>query len=177
MTDAYLGNETIRFLVKALPALAFCNQEKVSIAFEELRESATDFPELDVLYDYYESNYIGRRTRNGRRNPRFAIQFWNQADRTNADLPRTNNHIEGYHHGIQSALDGQHPSIFKWMKFIQKEENYQHLIGMQWTAGESGRRNKEAEARARRLMNILNEEGNRTTIEFLRGITYNYNMG
>ena len=96
--------------------------------------------------------------------------------RTNENLPKTNNHVEGYHRGIQEALDGHHPTVFKLMKFLKKEENLQHQQGMQWIAGEPGRRNVEAERRAARLSNLVAERNQRNLLDYIRGITYNYNM-
>ena len=99
------------------------------------------------------------------------------ADRVTENLPKTNNHIEGYHRGVQNCVDGDHPSVFKFLKFMKKEENQQHQEGMQWLAGDEGRRNVDAERRAKRILQIVNSRQERTTIDFLRGITYNYNMG
>ena len=39
-----------------------------------------------------------------RANPLFSIQLWNMFHRTNAEMPRTNNHIEGWHLRFQGNM-------------------------------------------------------------------------
>ena len=55
---------------------------------------------------------------------------------------RTNNVIEGWHRGIQGGLDGDHPSLWKFLGFLQTEEQTVAVKDEQITAGQNnGRKN------------------------------------
>ena len=173
----YIENEQVRMYVKFLGALALVPPADVADSFDEIQD-ADDFPaELDTLYAYFEATYIGRRLRRGRRPPRFPIGLWNQTDRVQAGMPRTNNLLEGWHNGIQSSLDGNRPTIWKFLQFLQREEQLQRTIIASVTAGNDTRReSKESKARTQRLQTLLRDYGNRNRHDFLRGVSYNITL-
>ena len=71
---------------------------------------------VDDVLDYFEDNYIGRQRRGRPRAiPPFPIELWNMFDRTQEELPRTNNSIEGWHHRFSLNCDGMHPSLGKFI--------------------------------------------------------------
>ena len=82
-----------------MTALAFVPPENVPSGFEELHEYID--PRLDEVTSYLEDNYIGRRLRTSRKQPKFLLSWWNVYDRTMNAESRTNNYSEG---GILSAL-------------------------------------------------------------------------
>jgi len=82
-----------------IAALAFVPLDKVVEQFERLQQH---FSDADTpLLDYFEDNYVGRPLRHGRRPPIFAHNLWNTYARTGAQLPRTNNSVEGWHSSFQ----------------------------------------------------------------------------
>ena len=100
-------------LLRMLPALAFLPAGDVIEGFEELVDT------IKVLYDdvavdllqYFEDTYNGRYGRNAPRHPpHFAINLWNMFNRTDDELPRTNNSVEGCHWTFQ-GLDFPRPRI------------------------------------------------------------------
>jgi len=95
---------------------------------EELQETAIalDTSGWMEVYDYFEDTYIGRSGRRGqRRSPYLSKSMWNVKKRTLEGIPRTNNRLEGWHRGIQSMVDSLHPSLFRLLKGLQREENVQ----------------------------------------------------
>ena len=44
-------------------------------------------------------------------------------DRTREELPRTNNHVEGWHRRFSGNCDGSHPTFWKLLRSFQREEN------------------------------------------------------
>ena len=52
----------------------------------------------------------------------FPIRIWNMYDRTQDDLPRTNNHIEGWHKGFSGNCDGTHHTVWKLIRAFQRAE-------------------------------------------------------
>ena len=86
-----------------LIALAFIPPVDIVRAFEELEEYVD--PTLELVLEYLEDNYIGRRQRQGRKNPRFPITLWNVYNRTLNNEPRTNNSAEAGHRCFQAELN------------------------------------------------------------------------
>ena len=89
--------------LRMLPALAFVPEDAVVEAFEKLADNLPD--ETDAVVYYFEDTYIGRpRNRRPRLAPKFALTLWNMHKRTQDELPRTNNSVEGWHCRFQSSI-------------------------------------------------------------------------
>lgn len=54
--------------------------------------------------------------------PTFHIELWNIYQRTYGNIPRTHTSIEGFHNIIQSSVTNTHPSIWKLIPLLMKEE-------------------------------------------------------
>ena len=80
--------------------------------------------EVDDLLDYFEDNYIGRFRHNApRREPTFKIELWNMFHRSDQELPRTNNAVEGWHRGFQSHVSAYQPTFWNFINILQNEES------------------------------------------------------
>jgi len=104
-----------------IPALAFVPVDHVVDVFEELSENVDG--ELQPVLDWLEDSYIGRQQRRRRRQPLFPVAMWNVHDLVVEHLARTNNHAEAAHRRIQSELQMEHPTIWKFidgLKRVQK---------------------------------------------------------
>jgi len=88
----YENDATINLQVRVITALVFVPAVDVPAVFVELRVYVN--ARLDEIMDYVEDNYVGRRSRNGRKRPRFVVDWWNVYDRTLNGDPRTNDHAE-----------------------------------------------------------------------------------
>ena len=85
--------------------------------FEELSDVIrnTYNADADGILDYLEDAHISRYRRNAPRRPLlFAIEMWNMLHRTHLKMPRTNNHIEGWHRRFQSLCAAWHPTFWKF---------------------------------------------------------------
>uniref|UniRef100_A0A914Z2J8 MULE transposase domain-containing protein n=1 Tax=Panagrolaimus superbus TaxID=310955 RepID=A0A914Z2J8_9BILA len=115
-------------------ALAFVPLEHVPTGFELLKHHLTityrdrpDFPLIEEVINYFETNYVGTRLRNGRRNqPLLARELWNVYEKTLESSPRTNNGMEGSHNKLHSFFDCDHPSFFKFIDLLRK-----HVKGLE----------------------------------------------
>ena len=81
-------------------SLAFVPTLDVPQAFYDLeadiRVNYNNHNVVDAVLDYVEDTCIGRERRGRPRDiPMIPIQIWNMYDRTLAQLPRTNNNVEG----------------------------------------------------------------------------------
>ena len=71
----YKENEELRLKMKMLATPAFVPPNLVPHYFEVLSDNIP--AELELLYDYFEDNHLGRPARHGqRRAPNFAIDMW-----------------------------------------------------------------------------------------------------
>ncbi|KAG8173372.1 hypothetical protein JTE90_015533 [Oedothorax gibbosus] len=99
------------------------------------------FALLPSKIDYFEDTWIGRIARNGRRRePLFPIEMWNCFSSVVDGLPKTNNSIEGWHRHFSSLLGAHHPSVWKCIKFIKKEQSYSEGKMEQLVAGREGKK-------------------------------------
>ena len=77
----------------------------------------------DGVLDYFEDNDIGRFRVNAPRGiSTFPIEFWNTFHRTDDELPKTNNVVEGWHRGFQAHVSACHLVFWKFLYVLQKEE-------------------------------------------------------
>src|ERR1700689_5354775 len=52
----------------------------------------------------------------------FSTYFWNVFNRIQQPLPRTTNSVEGWHFRMNDFLSGSHPSLWKCIEMLKKEE-------------------------------------------------------
>jgi len=111
--------------IRQIAALAFIPEEAVENAFKTLCESEfyeNNEPELAPLLKYFEDTWLGRLDRRGRRrSPLFPLSMWNCFTNVSADIPRTNNGVEGWHNTLYSIVHAAHPSIWKVINAFKNE--------------------------------------------------------
>ena len=173
LAERYRDDENFRVHVKMVLALSFVPSVDVTDAFEMLVESSPR--EMEIVFDYWEDNYIGRQRRNRRAAPLFAIDQWNVRDRVTDGLPRTNNSVEGWHRSFQQTIDCHHPSVFKLIGQFRKEQDKVEIEIARFQAG-----NRQPEASKakyvqliRRLRNLVPTYDDTECLEYLRRIAYN----
>lgn len=67
--------------------------------------------------------YIGFVLGVGRKKPQFEHQMWNVYDRVLADLPRSNNSVEGWHSAFATRVAIAHPTPKKLVEKIHREQS------------------------------------------------------
>lgn len=182
LVEEYKNSDDVRNAVKSLCSLAFLEESQINEAFEELQEISDNMnlPKLTEVYNYFEDTYIGRLGRRGqRRAANFGKIMWNVRSRTEEGIPRTNNKIEGWHRAIQGMVDSPHPSLWRFLAAIQKEEALQAAEIFKFKAGNEIQRqekkyidiNKRLKVLIRRLVEEIIDRK-----EFLRGVGYNISL-
>jgi len=73
--------------------------------------------------------------RTNRLRPSYPVEIWNQYDSVLQDVPKTNNNIEGWHRRFSSLLGAQHPTIWKFIDVLKKEESLTEFQINQYAAG------------------------------------------
>lgn len=182
LQQRYTTDAEFALAIRQLAALAFVPPNDVSSAFDDLME--THFYQihstiLRPLVNYFEDTWIGRPGRRGRgRNaPMFSHALWNCYDASLDDLPKTNNSVEGWHRGFSQLLGAHHPSIWKFIKGIKKEESMNEMKLEQYVAGQQPPPGKRVyKDTAERIKTIVADYGLRPTTDYLRGIAHNLRL-
>ncbi|CAF1042878.1 unnamed protein product [Didymodactylos carnosus] len=130
----YQNDSIFAHNIHKIAALAFIHPDVVINAFERLFSSLGD--DYEDIIDYFGETYIGRlRPNQTRRQPKFAIDFWNTYHRTTEAVMRTNNAAEAYHRRIGSVFQCLHPTPDSFLEKLIKEENATHMDILHINAG------------------------------------------
>jgi hypothetical protein len=163
--------------MRMLPALAFLPPDQVVQVFEmlsdQIRENYDD--EANDLLDYFENTYIGRFRRNApRANPMFSIVMWNMFHRTQQEMPRTNNHIEGWHRKFQGICMSYHPRFWKFIDLLKNEQSLNRVAIIQADAGHPPPAQRRRYINCNeRILTIVDDFANRENMQYIRSIAHN----
>ncbi|CAM4830841.1 unnamed protein product [Rotaria magnacalcarata] len=119
----YQEDKSFHLGIKKLIALAFVPVLDVIKAFDLIADDFDD--DADDFLGYFEKTWIGepKKRGTGRKKPLFTIELWNVYDRTVANLPRSNNSIEGWHNAFAKRVAIVHPSVSKLTEKIRREQS------------------------------------------------------
>ena len=145
------GNEDQEFALhtRMFCAVVFMPPDNVIAGFKELSDLITNTyqGEMDDLLGYFEETFVGRYCRNAeRRPPLFALNLWNMFYRTFDKLPRTNNHVEGWHRRFKRIYRRGHPPPAQRRRYVDANE---------------------------RILATADDYQNRGNMEYLRAIAHN----
>ena len=159
-------------------ALAFLPEEHVLEGFQYLADNDDYMEDIEVqsFITYFESTYIGvergRGLRRRRCIPLFPINVWNVFMRIRDNLPRSNNSMEAFHQA--SKPDAPHPHIWKFIAFLQREENLAKFYRTLDAAGRERRRKKKYINIEKSLHKLTERyEQSNDLNQFLRAIAHN----
>lgn len=174
----YATDDVFRGTIKKMAALAFLPPDEVGNAFDALRESQEYNNEtMDELFDYFEDTYIGRYDRRRqRRRPRYPIASWNAFTRLQDGVPRTNNQVEAWHTAFQGSVEHAHPTFFRLLDAIKREERLQRVVYEGLVAGEQPTRHLKKYVRINKNLRNLLRNRQQNVVDDLRSIAYNLNL-
>lgn len=179
LAEQYMNDGTFAHQIKMLGSLAFVPEAEVLDAFEQLgnTEFYRDNEEAIPLLDYFEETWIGMVRRGRRRPPKFSISLWNCYEGVREDLPKTNNSVEGWHNEFSSLIGANHPSIWKFIEGLQKQQSINEMKIIQYLSGrneDEGRRTYRDVAK--RILNIVNDYPNLAILDYLNNLAHNFNL-
>lgn len=152
----------LRDFVRKLGSLALVPLHSVNLLFQELRDAAPQLPAVPLLLQYFEQQWLHRWT----------PEFWNVYDTEGA---KTNNHLEGFHHKLNSCFNRSHPSVYTFVKEIKRLQATYELRILQASNGIAVSRPnpkyKHCQDRLRALKNQY-ERGQMTTRELLAAVVF-----
>ena len=103
--------------------------------------------------------------------------MWSCYERTINGQQRTNSHAEAAHKRLQTELQMDHPSIWKFIDGLKRIQKGRDVFYERMIAGQPppAKRRKYRQA-DERLLNLVRDYENRPILEYLRGIAHNFEM-
>jgi len=182
IAEEYRADPDFALNMKMLAALAFLPPATVVNGYDTLVESAF-FEENEIILrpflNYFESTWIGSvDRRNRRRPPIFDVALWNCHQSVLEGLGKTNNACEGFNRAINSMLGAAHPTIFKLIDCLKKQQELtrskiEKIVG----GGADAPGREKYKQSAARLMKVVSEY-DEMSLDYLRGVAHNieYNV-
>jgi hypothetical protein len=177
----YLENSDFAMNMRKIPALAFVPIDDIIFAFEELIEMKFFIENSNLLekfIEYFEDNYIGRiQLRNRRKTPKFPHYLWNCYNSVINGIAKTNNSVEGWHRKFSNLLEADHPSIWKFINGLKREQNLNEVQIDKYLSGEEPEESRPIyRQRIKNLKNIVGSYNKNNLDDYLTGIANNFNF-
>lgn len=177
LSRTYNTDSNFALYARMVVSLAFVPTADLDEAIDSL---AGELPEeLQPLLQWFEDYYVGRMNRRGntRRPAIFPPELWSLYNRVLNDMDRTNNHAEAAHRRLQMEIGMDHPILWKFIDALKKVQRgrdmfYEHLLA----GHEPPKKLKKYEDADKRIKTIVGDYANRNIIDYLRGLSYNYEM-
>ncbi|CAF1116793.1 unnamed protein product [Brachionus calyciflorus] len=164
-------DNNIRLYAKMIACLAFVPCDFVITAFGLIKQKSPN--KMKDLISYFEEYYIGKPGRGKnptRKQPRFDIKLWNCFDRTKQGLPRTNNNLEGWHHGIQSTFR-THPHLLSFIDGLKLEQANCENLNIRLSTGETFKRASKYVIFENKLGEILIDFDENKLFDYLKNLS------
>ena len=91
------------------------------------------------LLTYFKHTYIRGRRHPGRnecyRSAIYPIETWNHLDSASEGIARTTNSVEGWHYGLQALFQCHHPTLWIFIKGLEKDMQMQNATILQGVSG------------------------------------------
>ena len=177
LQERYINDPEFALHLRMISALAFLPPNDVQNSFDQLAALIRNQygNDADGVLDYFVDHYVGRFRVNAQRGiPIFPIDFWNMFQRTDHELPRTNNAVEGWHRGFQAHISACHPVFWKFLEVLQKEETVVRMGILQNEGGHEPppQRRRYVDCN-QRILRIVDDFPNCQRIDYLRSIAHN----
>ncbi|KAM7312971.1 hypothetical protein ISCGN_002894 [Ixodes scapularis] len=171
LQELYACDPQINLEARMIPALSMVPRSDVEDIFTELASSVHSA--LQPVMDYFEDTFIGLPTAGGRRDAQFPVELWNHHDTVLQCDSKTTNSVEAWHRGFQAHVQCSHPSLWRFLEVLQREDCMQlHRL----TQLEMGQRFKPATKYVKvseRLQTLAREYDRNHALRFLRGVARN----
>ncbi|CAM4961584.1 unnamed protein product [Rotaria socialis] len=167
----YQEDESFHLNIKKIIALAFVPVLDVIKAFNLIADDFED--EADDFLGYFEKTWIGepKKRGTGQKKTLFPI------DRAVANLPRSNNSIEGWHNAFAKRVTIVHPTITKLTEKIRREQSKFEVDIAQIRQGQEPKPKKLKYRKFdERIKRLVDDYGNVDLGEYLKGLAVNISL-
>ncbi|CAK9292258.1 unnamed protein product [Gordionus sp. m RMFG-2023] len=108
LVSLYLNHSNVHKVVRRMTTLPFCKEEDISRVRHNCYIMASENPMLMDFMEYMDTTWLGL-------NAIFPHGIWT---RYKVDGPRTNNHLEGFHHALKRKTAHAHPNVYILIKTL-----------------------------------------------------------
>lgn len=123
-----------------------------------------------------ETTWIGVAARKRRRLPRFRIELWNLHESAITGLPRTNNAAEGWHNAFSLSVSSNHPTIFRFIEELKREQGRTEARIVKLNAGEKVTKSQKYKKTNDRILSVMEKYEETEPLEYLTHISHNFNL-
>ncbi|XP_065312676.1 uncharacterized protein LOC135922179 isoform X1 [Gordionus sp. m RMFG-2023] len=117
LSGSYMGHSDVHKVVRRMSTLPFCREEHVALVRDTCYQMAANDTLLSSFMMYMDTIWLGDR-------PLFPYTLWS---RYRVAGPRTNNHLEGFHHALNQKISYTHPNIYTLLKILINYQNINDL--------------------------------------------------
>ncbi len=112
------SNPSVKVQVKMILALSFVEVDSVLLYASKLENFIIQQKSTDVLalFRWFEQEYLFSNRGNK------ILEFWNVKKRTENDIPRTTNSLEGYHRHLNTFINVKQTSIITILNELKNEQ-------------------------------------------------------
>lgn len=173
LSNRYKTDSDFSLKIRMLLSLSFVPIEFVTSAFETVKLLYAE--ETQEIIKYFEEIYIGIKIRGQQRlTPIFPIATWNNYSRVLLKMPRTNNSVEAWHRSFQANVGSDHPTIWKFIKILKREQHFQEAkIAQYCTQNFSRKQKKKYQKIDQCIFDLATKFPNINILEYLRLIALN----
>lgn len=159
--------------IRQISALAFLTPSEIPRAFYEVESILPR--DAAPIATWFAKNYVsGVRHR---AQPLYPPTFWSVTDQMAVGLPRTQNNAEAWHRRLKALLGKAHVGVYAMVDQLRQEQIRVRRTAEDIVRGRpSSPIRKVYREREQRILHVYNDRGNRTTMEFLRGLAHNIHL-
>ena len=184
LKKVYENNAELALALRMIPALSFVPEYMVSASFDLVIEEIQEVSEvleleqeslqmIDDLTYYFQKTYIkgetiGRNTKEAQ----YPLQLWNHSRDAAEGLARTTNAVEGWHLGVTTLFQGNHPCLRTFLEKISLDATNQKFNIIKATSGNENKSCKKYRVINENVENIVNNFKTDDVISYLRSLAY-----
>ena len=180
----YENNPELALTLRMIPALSFVPEPMVSASFDLVIEEIQDVCEIakldteylqmiDDLTSYFQRTYIrGEKIGRINREPQYPLALWNHNKDAAEGLARTTNAVEGWHLGVTSLFQGNHPCIRTFLEKISLDAANQKFNIIKALSGKENKSRKKYRVLNENVKNIAKNFKTDDIVPYLRSLAY-----
>ena len=182
LKKTYCSDQEFALHCRMLYSMAYLPVDKVPEGLEIIRTSmpAVGKPLVEYFDKCYVRGAVLRTTTDNvvkHRPPMFPAQTWNIAERFEQGMPTTSNHVEAWHHRVQTLIVTDHPSFYGCLRKLREEQRHTEVAIMRAENGfRSTNRRRSVTEHHQRLSALMADLkcSKKDLKSFLRGVAHSF---
>lgn len=163
---------------KKIFALCFLPKDDIVTGYELLMDtdfftSVAHYSIISVFLNYFERVWIGVKigNSNNRFSPLYNHEVWSQNYAVLNDIDRTNNKVEGFHHGFKTMMGCDNSTIWSFIDNIKREQAITEIKILQGFDSYPTKLTRDQKLYDQRLKRVVSSYDNQDIMSFLNIIS------